>query len=1403
VATHPLSFCEVLEDEYRYMFGELEYGPFKFERKHIREIADLVHRLDMVHQSEKTSRWHLLAAARSDAKDRQTAVIDGLNSMLGNPRLLHELLTHDEDREEQLQETIVDQIRDPNVWRALLAIAVARRLLLEEPRLLEFIVADPDFIDIFAARSAAVRLLISEEATPIFRAYPALLSTIADNEDLERLLTDDQAADDKMGARTRRDLLRKFFAVERRPVRDWLREHLSPGLVRYLPGWIVGPRHPWKGRPGDLTAMSQNNSYVQQIVGGGDDDALPPVQQIPPQNLARFNAILIETAYCAYISDGQKMHALYAAIHEHAPAALCLSGGGIRSATFNLGVLQGLADHRMLNRLHYLSTVSGGGYIGSWLSSWMRRHHEGAVGVAKDLSRQPTDPLKPEVKPIEHLREYSAYLAPRATAFSLDSWTIAATYVRNLLLNWTMLIPALAAALALPRVFQGFVCAAVHHPAAPPRLGAAFASLPKAWKALTTGWAPAGDLAILLALTAAIMVGFIRPATPFSGRGSRKAGKKLLASWLIPLILSGFLFCTYWATQGNYFSRYPWLLVAVFAIGSFIGALGFGFHLSLELQPLSIADEQQPQSKTRWERFKATIKAKWRRCKAFVAWVVNLDKFGKRGWSEIFFAVISGAIGGWLLNFSFRWLFPPSTLENGIRMELYICFGVPLYLAVFFIEATLLLGFTTIWCRDYDREWWARGAAALFVYNTMHALGAFAVLLVPLLIFDLPQIVAPLGGLSGIGAWLLSRVAKGPAPEKESARTRWLMPLLRLSASVALIFFVALISMLTARTLGWMNQHFFASLTTANAPVPWLVFGHYPSDASVAYMHVVRGTSPAALAVFFFSAMAVALFMSVVLNVNVYSMHGMYRNRLIRAYLGASRWERHPDSFTGFDPQDNMEMWKLRPQLIRPSSFLDFDRFANELTKEPYWNDPKIDFFALDIARTLLAAYINAPTTKKPLLDGETRTAVSDAINELMRTRDLRHRGIPAPSTLDLLESNRCYLEGRFPTLRKRETLELDRRETLTIPSVKSRITSDGTKMPGELIRRCFTDRGSIRATPPLHVLSTALNLVHGQNLAWQERKAASFTISPLHAGSGILGYRDSADYAKGKKSGISLGTAMAISGAAVSPNRGSESSPTFTFLMTLFNARLGWWLGNPKKKTYTKEGPKMSIFSLLREALGRTDENHPYVYLSDGGHFENLGLYEMVRRRCKYIIVSDATADSNFGFGDLANAVRKVRIDLGIPIEPLVTKYIGPQKDERFGKYCAFGHIRYQDVDGGGKEQMGYLLYIKPCVFSECPADVRNYAKEHRTFPHETTVDQFFSESQFESYRALGRHIIGRMCGDDLEREACVAPNVPTFFANAWTYVHTGVPPAGDAAIENVSDVVSWMRRSLGEHPN
>src|SRR5207302_327697 len=175
---------------------------------------------------------------------------------------------------------------------------------------------------------------------------------------------------------------------------------------------------------------------------------------------------------------------LYRSIHARAKAgaprsALCFSGGGIRSATFNLGLLQRLAGADVLRRFDYLSTVSGGGYLGGWLTAWINRNAEGLDGVTRALagpdatpataaaSTMPHpdvqirtvakgSPLNPEPAPLHHLRTYSRYLSPRLSLVSADTWTLATIYLRNLTLNWLVLLPLLAALLLIPRL-----CAAV------------------------------------------------------------------------------------------------------------------------------------------------------------------------------------------------------------------------------------------------------------------------------------------------------------------------------------------------------------------------------------------------------------------------------------------------------------------------------------------------------------------------------------------------------------------------------------------------------------------------------------------------------------------------------------------------------------------------------------------------------------------------------------------------------------------------------------------------------------------------------------------------------------------------------------------------------------------------------
>jgi hypothetical protein len=270
------------------------------------------------------------------------------------------------------------------------------------------------------------------------------------------------------------------------------------------------------------------------------------------------------------------------------------------------------------------------------------------------------------------------------------------------------------------------------------------------------------------------------------------------------------------------------------------------------------------------------------------------------------------------------------------------------------------------------------------------------------------------------------------------------------------------------------------------------------------------------------------------------------------------------------------------------------------------------------------------------------------------------------------------------------------------------------------------------------------MNLVAGQQLAWQERRAAAFALTPLACGYGtalpddgsrVEHYRPTGEY----MGGVWLGSAMAISGAAASPNMGYHSSPALTFLMTVFNARLGHWNPNPASDaTWTRHDPPFGGAYLIRELLGETDLDSPYVYLSDGGHFENLGVYELVRRRCTCVVAIDAGQDQDSTFEDLGNAIRKCYADFGVTIEVCTTTLANA--------YYVVGRIDYPDAPPGE------LLYIKPRLIGDEPADLFNYRAAHPQFPHQSTSDQWFDESQFESYRKLGHHIGRAVLGPALE---------------------------------------------------
>jgi len=139
------------------------------------------------------------------------------------------------------------------------------------------------------------------------------------------------------------------------------------------------------------------------------------------------------------------------------------------------------------------------------------------------------------------------------------------------------------------------------------------------------------------------------------------------------------------------------------------------------------------------------------------------------------------------------------------------------------------------------------------------------------------------------------------------------------------------------------------------------------------------------------------------------------------------------------------------------------------------------------------------------------------------------------------------------------------------------------------------------------------------------------------------------------------------------------------------------------------------------------------------------------VLRRCHFIVISDAGQDPECSFADLGEAVRKIRIDFGIPIEfEPMTIYPRSQIDpaKQHGHNCAIGRIQYSAVDGVTAPD-GIIIYIKPVCYGDEPRDIYEYFKRSETFPHESTADQFFSESQFESYRMLGAYTMEKLCAE------------------------------------------------------
>jgi hypothetical protein len=280
----------------------------------------------------------------------------------------------------------------------------------------------------------------------------------------------------------------------------------------------------------------------------------------------------------------------------------------------------------------------------------------------------------------------------------------------------------------------------------------------------------------------------------------------------------------------------------------------------------------------------------------------------------------------------------------------------------------------------------------------------------------------------------------------------------------------------------------------------------------------------------------------------------------------------------------------------------------------------------------------------------------------------------------------------------------------------------------------------------PYHLINATLNLTAGNDLVIAQRAAAPFLFSRHFCGSSRTGFRRTERYRAGT---LTLGTAVAISGAAASPVMGSQTPSTATsMLMAFLNVRLGYWIPTPSRMDWEAPQARFWPFYLLREFFSHLADTGSHCYVTDGGHFENTAVYPLVERGCQRIVLSDCGADPDGVFDDLANLVRRCRIDFGAEI---TFPSLAPFSRETLAadrKPFVRGEIRYHRAHLNalgwtiGEDEdapIGSLLVVKPTLLAALETDVNRYSQQHGDFPQQTTADQWFDEAQFESYRRLG----------------------------------------------------------------
>ncbi len=950
-------------------------------------------------------------------------------------------------------------------------------------------------------------------------------------------------------------------------------------------------------------------------------------------------------------------------------AGLCLSGGGIRSATFCLGILQTLAERDLLRRFDYLSSVSGGGYIHQWLAAWIHREPRGLASVQLKMMPLPSSgSLARAPEQINWLRRYSSYLTPQRGLFTADTWTVGAIWFRNTFLNQIILFSFFAVVLVFVRaVMHPFTMAA----------GPNDAEVLTVAALVNDGWQWVFGVAALICVVwafrgVAVFAKALASQTKEpEGGGQPPEGAIDDGTVIAMLVVPGFLlsFLVALAAAGVFrvhdlaahtlagwhrtYTSYAGgvhLLLLVWA--AYVAALLVAVTVGGRAMETSLRMRRAGHLGMRRLGFAVAILF----CTLLPMGVVIVGAtHGFRGASVGQAAEhlsrdlnrllsqtpqLPAAVKGVAVKAS-----APRVSIHRISPGAVLALLFPLlFFGAQFMAIRLNLGLLGRAYEESRREWLARyGAWAAILSFLWLALGSVT-LIGPAIYywffdFTLTREFVSAGVVTLIHAVTVyagssSKTSGVPDPRKFFGYT--MLDLVGIIGAP-----IAILSLLIV-TSGWVDivtdssYHQVERLLGGTQGAAAVVSGHWAGSL----LHYGLAVSGPVIAFVVYSSLLLLFGWRV--DVNEFSLHPFYRDRLARCYNGASNGARVPDPFTGFD--DHME----------------------------------VSYNSIALAELLPARFGGQPNGEQPPYDG------------------------------------------------------------------------------------------------PMPIFCSTVNLTFGEDLAFQDRKGTSFAFTPLYSGYHVSwtaeresgstttynGFVRTEDYAYRQESlglvstagsGIPLMTVAAISGAALSPNQGYSSQPTLAFLMTLFNARLGWWIANPRKpwiwpNELDQPTPRFGLRYLLAELFGYSNDTSNYVSLADGGRFDNMGLYELVRRRCTRIVICDGEQDDETTFEGLGLAVAKARIDFGVEIDfvPGQMEALAPDPETgRSQRHFALGRIKYPAPPGGDADDpkyVGEIVYLKTAYVGDEPVDLLHYKREHPDFPQEKTLNQWFTEPQFESYRRLGQ---------------------------------------------------------------